>query len=74
MGSNSRPFDPTVTGIDHVAFGVSSQEEMQERARRLDERGVPHSGTIPIPPGEILNFKDPDGIALAFFWDRPQES
>ena len=73
VGSDSRPFDATVTGLDHVAFSVASQEEMQERARSLDEHGVPHSGPIPIPPGEILNFKDPDGIALAIFWDRPQE-
>jgi glyoxylase I family protein len=71
VGSDSRPFDPTATGLDHVAFSVSSHEEMQEHARRLDEHGVPHSGPISIPPGEILNFKDPDGIALSFFWDRP---
>jgi catechol 2,3-dioxygenase-like lactoylglutathione lyase family enzyme len=73
VGSGSRAFDPTVTGLDHVAFSVSSLEEMQERARRLDEHGVPHSGPIPIPPGAILNFKDPNGIALSFFWDRPPE-
>jgi glyoxylase I family protein len=71
VGRDSQPFDPTVTGLDHAAFSVSSQEEMRERAQRLDEHGVPHSGPIPIPPGEILNFKDPDGIALAYFWDRP---
>jgi glyoxylase I family protein len=73
VGTDSRPFDATVTGLDHVAFNVSSQEEMRERARRLDEHGASHSGPIPIPLGEILNFKDPDGIALAFFWDRLRE-
>jgi hypothetical protein len=30
----------------------------------------PHSGPIEVPPGEILNLKDPDGITLALFWDR----
>ena len=30
-----------------------------------------HSGAVEVPPGAILNFEDPDGIALALFWDRP---
>lgn len=64
-------FDPTVTGLDHLAFSVGSQEEMRRWAERLDEHGVVHSGPIAVPPGEILNFMDPDGIALALFWDKP---
>ena len=63
-------FDPTTTGLDHLAFTVSSQEELREWARRLSEAGVDHSGPIAIPPGEILNFRDPDGIALALFWEQ----
>jgi glyoxylase I family protein len=63
-------FDPAVQGLDHVAFGVGSQEDMRDWERRLDAHGVAHSGAIAVPPGEILNFKDPDGIALALFWDR----
>jgi hypothetical protein len=31
---------------------------------------VAHSGPIEVPPGEILNFKGPGGIAPALFWDR----
>jgi glyoxylase I family protein len=63
-------FDPTVTGMDHVAFTVTSRAELDEWAARLDAEGVEHSGAIDVPPGAILNFKDPDGIALALFWDR----
>ena len=74
VGSDQGPFDPTVTGLDHVAFNVPSQEEMREWVLRLDGHGVAHSGPIPIPPGEILNFKDPDGIALSLFWDRSRQS
>jgi hypothetical protein len=44
---------------------------MRQWAARLDSFGVEHSGPIEVPPGEILNLKDPDGIALALFWDRP---
>ena len=39
-------------------------------SERLAARGVDHSGVIDVPPGAILNFKDPDGIGLALFWDR----
>lgn len=64
-------FDPTVTGLDHLAFSVASQQDMRAWAEHLDRHGVAHSGPIPVPPGEILNFRDPDGIAMALFWDKP---
>ena len=63
-------FDPTMTGLDHAAFTVDSREELDEWAARFDAEGVTHSGAIDVPTGAILNFKDPDGIALALFWDR----
>ena len=68
-GDPSR-FDPTRIGLDHLAVTVASEESLAEWADRLTAHGVDHSGAIPIPPGAILNFKDPDGIALALFWDR----
>jgi glyoxylase I family protein len=71
VGAHSPVFDPTVTGLDHFAFSVGSQDEMREWARHLDVSGVEHSGPIQVPPGEILNFKDPQGIAIALFWDKP---
>jgi glyoxylase I family protein len=64
-------FDPAVTGLDHLAFTVDSQEDLRGCAQQLTRAGVEHSGPIEIPPGEILNFRDPDGIALSMFWDRP---
>jgi glyoxylase I family protein len=70
VGSPSGAFDPTVTGLDHLAFTVSSREELREWAEHLSAQGVDTSGAIEIPPGEIVNFKDPDGIALSLFWDR----
>lgn len=69
--STRQGFDPAVTGLDHLAFTVSTEAEMFTWADRLTALGVPHSGAIEIPPGRILNFKDPDGIALSLFWDRP---
>lgn len=63
-------FDPTHLGLDHFAFSVAAREELDLWARRLDDLGVPHSDPIEVPPGAILNFKDPDNIALALMWRR----
>ena len=67
---NDAAFDATRTGLDHLAFSVATREQLDEWSARLDAAGVEHSGVIDIPPGAILNFRDPDGIALALFWDR----
>lgn len=68
--TDDEPFDARRLGLDHVAFTVGSQPELDQWAARLTESGVDHSGAIDVPPGAILNFKDPDGIALSLFWDR----
>src|ERR1700756_86684 len=68
-GSGDR-FDPARTGLDHFAFTVGRRAGLDEWAGRLSDAGIDHSGVIDVPPGAILNFKDPDGIALALFWDR----
>ena len=69
--SRSDAFDPSRPGLDHLAFSVGRRDELDSWAVRLTEAGVDHSGVAEIPPGAILNFKDPDGVALALFWDRP---
>lgn len=70
VGTAHAMFDPTITGLDHLAFTVGSQDDLRAWATHLDNAGVDHSGPIEVPPGEILNFRDPDGIALSLFWDR----
>jgi glyoxylase I family protein len=73
-GGDRSTFDPTRIGLDHLAFAVTSLDELGSWSARLTELGVDHSGVIEIPPGAILNFRDPDGIALALFWDRDVQS
>lgn len=63
-------FDPVNVGLDHASFVVRQREDLDGWARRLDDEGVAHSGVVDVPPGAMLNFNDPDGIALALFWDR----
>lgn len=72
--SDDRAFAPHRIGLDHLAFAVASRADLDGWAGRLTEHGVVHSGVIEIPVGAILNFSDPDGIALALFWDSPGTS
>ena len=63
-------FDPTNLGLDHFAFSVETRSALDGWAGRLDDLGIVHSGAIEVPPGAILNLKDPDDIALALMWRR----
>ena len=58
-----------VTVRDHAAFAVATRADMDAWVARLDDAGVEHSGAISIPSGAILNFADPDGVALSIFWE-----
>ncbi|RDG37115.1 VOC family protein [Streptomyces corynorhini] len=60
-------FDEDRVGLDHVSFAVSSREELEAARRVLDDRGVPHAGIKDIGVGCILEFRDPDNIALELF-------
>jgi glyoxylase I family protein len=66
------PFDPRHSGLDHLAFTVATLDAIRDWATKLSDAGIEHSGVIDLPSGAILNFKDPDGIALALFWERPR--
>ncbi|MBV9822887.1 MAG: VOC family protein [Actinobacteria bacterium] len=57
-------FDENRVGLDHISFVVGSLAELTETVRVLDERGVPHAGIKDIGPNYILEFRDPDNIAL----------
>jgi glyoxylase I family protein len=70
FGADAESFDPRRTGLDHLAFSVATRDELDRWAEDLTAAGVEHSGPIEIAPGAILNFKDPDGIGLALFWER----
>jgi catechol-2,3-dioxygenase len=60
-------FDEHRVGLDHVAFGCANHAELESRARRLDELGIPHGGVKDRPYGSGVSFRDPDNIALEFF-------
>jgi glyoxylase I family protein len=51
-------------GLDHIAFRVASKAELDDAATHLDELGVDHEPVKDIGPSYILEFRDPDNIAL----------
>lgn len=55
------------TGLDHVCFGVASRGDLDDAAAMLEEKGIAHSGVKDIGAGWILEFRDPDNIALELF-------
>jgi len=61
------PFDERRPGLDHVAFGCASRDELQEWASRLDELGIAHGDIVDAGYGSGVSFRDPDNIALELF-------
>ena len=51
-------------GLDHLAFRVPSKAELDGAAKHLDDVGVEHEPIKDIGPSYILEFRDPDNIAL----------
>ncbi len=65
-------FDPARVGLDHLGFHVADREQLEAWKARLDEQGVTNSGIVEDQSGLHLNAKDPDNIALEFFYTPPQ--
>jgi glyoxylase I family protein len=56
-------FDPTRVGLDHLALAVDVAD-LPSWEKRFAELGVIYDPVQDTPFGFVLNFKDPDGIAL----------
>lgn len=57
-------FDEDRAGLDHVAFRLSSRDELDAAAAHLDDLGIAHGPIKDIGISHILEFRDPDNIAL----------
>ncbi|MDT8914941.1 VOC family protein [Amycolatopsis sp. PS_44_ISF1] len=55
------------TGLDHVSFAVESRAELDLAVSLLDARGIENGGVKDIGVGYIVEFRDPDNIALEVF-------
>jgi hypothetical protein len=54
------------------SYHVADRQQLEAWRVRLDEQGVTNSGIIEDEAGLHLNAKDPDNIALEFFYMPPQ--
>lgn len=57
-------FSEDRVGLDHLSFAVPDRQALQDAAALLDEAGIAHGGVKDIGIAAILEFRDPDGIAL----------
>jgi glyoxylase I family protein len=65
-------FDPSRTGLDHLALDVASQEDLEAWAQWLDANNVARSTIRDAGgAGAIFDFVDPDGIQIEFFFRDP---
>ncbi len=63
----SDTFDENRVGLDHLSFQVAARSDLDAAVTVLDERGIAHEGVKDIGMGYILEFRDPDNIALELF-------
>ena len=60
-------FDENRVGLDHLSFAVASRADIDAAAATLDSLGVAHEPVKDIGAAYILEFRDPDNIALELF-------
>ena len=57
-------FDENRTGLDHLALRLDTLADINAAATHLDELGITRGPVKDIGPSWILEFRDPDNIAL----------
>lgn len=57
-------FDENRAGLDHLSLSVPTRADLDAAAARLDALGIAHDGVKDIGIGCLLEFRDPDNIAL----------
>ena len=60
-------FDEDRVGLDHLSFAVADREALDVAAACLDDLGVAHGGVKDLGQFLLLEFRDPDGIALELY-------
>lgn len=63
-------FHENRVGLDHLSFAVDSPADLEAAVGVLDALGVPHEPVKDIGEARILQFRDPDNIALELFAAR----
>lgn len=64
-------FSELRTGLDHVAFAVPNQAEMDAWKSRFEALGVEHSEVKMGARGTVITLRDPDNIQLEVYAPPP---
>ena len=67
---SQEPYDKEKVGLNHVAFGVRTLEELHAIHARLKNHGISNSGIIVDSYGnkEFIWLDDPDGMRIEFYF------
>ncbi len=60
-------FDEDRVGLDHLSFAAADRAALETAAALLDSLAIDHSGVKDLGQFCLLEFRDPDGIALELF-------
>ncbi len=62
------PFSPLQPGLDHISFAVADRSAIDEWVAYLDALDIAHDPIDDQGFAVAVNLRDPDGIALEFYW------
>ncbi|CAN5245727.1 VOC family protein [soil metagenome] len=57
-------YDEDRVGLDHLSFAVAARSDLDDAVTILDDLGITHGEIKDIGASYILEFRDPDNIAL----------
>jgi glyoxylase I family protein len=60
-------FSPDRVGLDHLSFAVGSRADLDAAVAALDAVGAVHGEVKDLGGRFVLEFRDPDGIALELY-------
>jgi glyoxylase I family protein len=63
------PYEKEKVGLNHLAFGLRTLEELKEIQAELDRKGIKHSGIRQDKYGlkDFIWLDDPDGMRIEFY-------
>lgn len=64
VAEGSDSFSEDRVGLDHLSLSLASLEDLRSAVEVLDSSGVPHEQIKDLGEVSILEFRDPDGVAL----------
>ncbi len=64
VASSGDRFSEDRVGLDHLSLSVASRADLDAAVEALDFLGAAHGEVKDVGPMYILEFRDPDGIAL----------